>query len=112
LLDSKIADLNNISAGSFAGSITAALFLQRFVEKAKSWVHFDIYAWTPAAKPGRPEGAEIQVARLLFALLEERFGKSTQIDPIEKPRKIVRRAEMHVPGPVEDEGSVFDDLSP
>src|SRR6516165_7500779 len=70
LLDGKIADLNNVSGGSFAGSITAALFLRRFVEKAKAWVHFDIYAWAPAAKSGRPEGAEVQVARLLYDLIE------------------------------------------
>ncbi|ACB96602.1 leucyl aminopeptidase family protein [Beijerinckia indica] len=77
LLDSKVADLNNVSSGSFAGSITAALFLQRFVEKAKAWVHFDLYAWTPSAKPGHPEGAEIQVGRLLFSLIEERFSLSS-----------------------------------
>ena len=47
LLESKIADLNHISGGPFAGSVTAALFLTRFVEKAKAYVHFDIYAWNP-----------------------------------------------------------------
>ncbi len=81
LLDGKIADLCNVSSGSFAGSITAALFLRRFVEKAKAWAHFDIYAWTPTAKPGRPEGGEIQVARLLFDLIESRYGAA------QKPRK-------------------------
>ena len=75
LLDGKITDLSNISSGPFAGSITAALFLRRFVEKAKAWAHFDIYAWTPTAKPARPEGGEIQVARLLFDLIEGRYGK-------------------------------------
>ncbi|SFK38064.1 leucyl aminopeptidase family protein [Methylocapsa palsarum] len=74
LLDSKIAAVNNISGGPFAGSITAALFLRRFVEKAKAWAHFDIYAWAPAARPGRPEGGEVQGARLLYDLLEARFG--------------------------------------
>jgi leucyl aminopeptidase len=74
LLDGKTADLCNISSGSFAGSITAALFLRRFVEKAKAWAHFDIYAWTPTTKPGRPEGGEIQVARLLYDLIENRHG--------------------------------------
>lgn len=74
LLDSKVADVTNNAAGGFAGSITAALFLKRFVEKTKSWVHFDIYAWTPAAKAGRPEGGEIQAARLLLDLLESRYG--------------------------------------
>jgi leucyl aminopeptidase len=75
LLDSKIADVNHISGGPFAGSVTAALFLARFVEKAKSYIHFDIYAWNPTAKPGRPEGGEVQGARLVYALLKERYGQ-------------------------------------
>ena len=74
LLKGKVADLNNISGGSFAGSITAALFLRRFVVKTRSWVHFDVYGWTPSAKPGRPEGGEVQMARGLFDLLTERYG--------------------------------------
>lgn len=74
LLDSKVADLNNVSSGGFAGSITCALFLKRFVAAAKAWLHFDIYAWTPTAKPGRPEGGECQAARALYALLAERYG--------------------------------------
>src|SRR5215472_8997058 len=74
MLDSKIADLNNVSTGGFAGSITAALFLKRFVEAAKSWLHIDVYAWTPAAKPARPEGGECQAARALYALLAMRHA--------------------------------------
>jgi leucyl aminopeptidase len=74
MLDSKVADLNNVTSGSFAGSITCALFLQHFVSAAKAWLHFDIYAWTPSAKPGRPEGGECQAARALYALLKERYG--------------------------------------
>ena len=74
LLDSKVADLNNISSGNFAGSILCALFLKRFVEAATAWLHIDIYAWTPTAKPGRPEGGECQAARALYALLAERYG--------------------------------------
>src|SRR4051812_5856306 len=73
MLDSKIADINNVSSSSFAGSITCALFMQRFVESAKAWLHFDIYAWTPSAKPGRPEGGECQAARAMYALLKERY---------------------------------------
>jgi len=75
LFESKIADLNNAGGSSFAGSITAALFLKRFVERAKSWAHFDIFAWVPAAKPGRPVGGEAQAARALFGLLEERYPR-------------------------------------
>jgi leucyl aminopeptidase len=74
MLDSKVADMNNVSSGAFAGSITAALFLNRFVEKAKAWAHVDVYGWTPAAKPARPEGGECQAARALYALLKERYG--------------------------------------
>jgi leucyl aminopeptidase len=74
MLDSKIADLNNVATGGMAGSIVCALFLKRFVSAAKSWLHFDIYAWTPSAKPGRPEGGECQAARALYALLCARYG--------------------------------------
>ena len=74
MLESKVADLNNIATGNFAGSIICALFLSRFVAVAKSWLHFDVYAWTPSAKSGRPEGGECQAARALYALLAERYG--------------------------------------
>jgi leucyl aminopeptidase len=73
-LDSKVADINNAPSGTFAGSITCALFLQRFVEDAKSWLHVDIFGWTPSAKPARPEGGECQAARAIYKLLGERYG--------------------------------------
>jgi leucyl aminopeptidase len=73
MLDSKVADLNNVATGGQGGAITAALFLRRFVT-TKSWLHFDIFAWTPTAKPGRPEGAECQTARALYALLCARYS--------------------------------------
>jgi len=73
-LESRTATITNAPSGTFAGSITCALFLQRFVEHAKSWLHLDIYAWTPSAKPGRPEGGECQGARALYKLLGERYG--------------------------------------
>lgn len=72
LLESKVADTNNVSTGGQGGAITAALFLRKFV-KAKSWLHFDIFAWTASAKPGRPEGAELQTARALYAMLSARY---------------------------------------
>ena len=74
LLDSKVADVNNVSSSNFGGSITAALFLRRFVSAAKAWLHCDIFAWNQTSKPGRPEGAECQVARALYALLVARYG--------------------------------------
>jgi leucyl aminopeptidase len=73
-LDSKVADINNAPSGGFAGSIICALFLQRFVTDAKSWLHVDIYGWTPSAKPARPEGGECQAARAIYKLLSERYG--------------------------------------
>ena len=73
-LDSKVANVNNAPSGTFAGSITCALFLQRFVDEAISWLHVDIYGWTPSAKPARPEGGECQAARAIYKLLGERYG--------------------------------------
>ncbi len=74
MLESKVADINNFGSGGQAGAITAALFMRRFVTVAKSWLHFDVFAWTPTAKPGRPEGGECQAARALYALLAARYG--------------------------------------
>jgi leucyl aminopeptidase len=75
MFESGVADMNNSSEQGFAGSITAALFLKRFVEKTESYVHFDIFGWTPVAKPGFPKGGEAQGIRALFALIEERYAK-------------------------------------
>lgn len=73
-LDSDIADLKNDPDGwAQAGSVTAALFLQRFAP-AGSWVHFDIFAWNPRPKPGFLGGGEAQAIRALFAMLSERYG--------------------------------------
>jgi leucyl aminopeptidase len=74
LLDSKVADMNNVSSGGHAGAITAALFLKRYVEKAKSYAHFDIFAWTPSNRPARPEGGEAHAIRAIYALLKERYA--------------------------------------
>jgi len=73
MLDSKIADTNNVSTGGQGGAITAALFLRKFVA-AQSWLHLDVFAWNTAAKPGRPEGGELQTARALYAMLCKRYG--------------------------------------
>lgn len=72
-LASKIANMNNITSNGFAGSITAALFLSRFVEKAASWVHFDVYGWNPVAKPHSPVGGEAQCIRALDDIIRHRF---------------------------------------
>jgi leucyl aminopeptidase len=75
LIESPVADISNSSESGFAGSITAALFLKRFVDRAKAYVHFDIFAWTPAARPGRPKGGEAQAMRALFAVIRDRYAK-------------------------------------
>jgi leucyl aminopeptidase len=73
MLDSKIADLCNAPDSSFAGCITAALFLKEFVAPVTAWAHFDLYAWNAKARPGRPVGGEAMAMRALFALLAERY---------------------------------------
>ena len=75
LFESDVADINNSGDSGFAGSITAALFLKRFVEKTKAYVHFDIYGWVPSARPGSPKGGEAQGIRALFAVIADRYNK-------------------------------------
>ena len=72
-LSSKIADINNVTTDGLAGSITAALFLQRFVERAKSWAHFDIFAWNPSDRPYGPTGGEAQAIRALERVIAARY---------------------------------------
>ncbi|TIU26437.1 MAG: leucyl aminopeptidase family protein, partial [Mesorhizobium sp.] len=74
-LSSKVADINNVTTDGFAGSITAALFLKRFVEKTPSWAHFDIFAWNPADRPHGLMGGEGQGIRALERIIAKRFGR-------------------------------------
>ena len=74
MLKSDIADLNNSPDGGFAGAITAALFLQKFVPGEIPWLHLDTFAWRPAAKPGRPKGGEALGLRAVWVVLRERFA--------------------------------------
>ena len=74
MIEGSVGDISNSGSGAdMAGSITAALFLRRFVENAKSWAHFDVYAWNPKPRAHGPMGGEIQAARALFELLSERY---------------------------------------
>lgn len=73
-LDSRIADINHISSGPQAGSITAALFLSRFVENCDDWMHCDVYAWNLKPRAGRPVGGEAQALRAVYDYLDGRFG--------------------------------------
>jgi leucyl aminopeptidase len=70
-LASKVADLGNVSATAFAGSIIGALFLKRFVTATPRWIHVDMYAWNTKERPGRPVGAEAQCIRALYRLIRE-----------------------------------------
>ncbi len=74
MLKSDIADLVNAAEGGFAGSITAALFLRRFVPKDIAWAHLDLFAWRPAARPGRPKGGDAMGLRAAWAMLKTRYG--------------------------------------
>ena len=73
-LDSQIGDVSHISASPMGGSITAALFLSRFVENCTDWMHCDVYAWRMKAAPGRPIGGEAQALRAVYHHIEQRFG--------------------------------------
>ncbi len=73
-LDSAVADMNNVAEGGFAGSIVAAVFLKKFVNKARRFAHFDIYGWRPSPRPLGPKGGEPQAARAVFEVLRRRFG--------------------------------------
>lgn len=74
-LNSPIADCVNSAAGSFGGSITAALFLKKFVPEDIAWAHFDTFAWRPTSKPGRPQGGEALGLRASWRYLRDRYGK-------------------------------------
>ena len=72
LLKSEVADLANSADSPFAGAVTAALFLQRFVPKGTPWAHLDTFAWRPTPRPGRPKGGDALGLRAAFALLAKR----------------------------------------
>ncbi|PIB23288.1 leucyl aminopeptidase [Amylibacter kogurei] len=74
MIEPDVADLDNAPAGGFGGAITAALFLRRFVEHADSFVHLDVYGWTPSAKPARSKGGACQSARAMFDVIAKRYG--------------------------------------
>jgi leucyl aminopeptidase len=73
-IESPVADLVNMADGNYAGAITAALFLERFIEYTTDWVHLDIYAWNDRAVPGRRIGGEATGMRALYELVAGRFG--------------------------------------
>ena len=74
LIESPIADLNNSGKSSYGGCITAALFLEHFVEADIPWVHIDTFAWNQASNPGRPQGGEALGLRAVFKYLQSRYA--------------------------------------
>ena len=74
LIDGKVADITNSADTPLGGSITAALFLQEFVEPEIPWLHIDLMAWNTSSRPGRPEGGEAMGMRAVYALIAERFA--------------------------------------
>ncbi|MGN6689861.1 MAG: leucyl aminopeptidase family protein, partial [Sphingopyxis sp.] len=75
LLETDNADLGNAGSSSFAGSITAALFLKRFIPDGTPWAHFDTFAWRPSAKHGRPKGGAALGLRAAWAMLQTRYDR-------------------------------------
>ncbi len=80
LLETDIADIGNAGSSPFAGSITAALFLKRFVPDGTPWAHFDTFAWRPSAKPGRPKGGAALGLRSAWAMLQARYDRRKKGD--------------------------------
>ena len=74
MIEGEVGEISNSGSGPGAGAITAALFLESFVDKDISWAHFDIMGWNNSARPGRPKGGEVMGVRALFSMLEERYG--------------------------------------
>ena len=76
MIDSEVADISNSGETPFAGSITAALFLKRFVRQAGCYAHLDIYGWRPSTRPLGPKGGEPNAARALFEVLKARAERT------------------------------------
>lgn len=77
MLASSVADMMNCTPSSYGGAITAALFLQHYIEKDIPWVHFDIMAWNPTAKAGRPEGGEAMGIRAIAHYLRNKYAEKS-----------------------------------
>jgi leucyl aminopeptidase len=75
MLVSNVADLVNTGPSRYAGAITAALYLERFVPATIPWLHLDLYAWNDSDRPGRPRGGEAQTLRACLAFLRERYAR-------------------------------------
>ncbi len=76
MLKSAFADIGSSANSPYAGAITAALFLQRFIPKNLRWAHLDLMGWNVSSRPGRPEGGEAMALRAVFTMLEKRFPRT------------------------------------
>ncbi|WP_105201523.1 leucyl aminopeptidase family protein [Pseudoalteromonas sp. T1lg10] len=75
MMKSDVADLTNCAPGPFAGAITAALYLQEFIDAKTPWIHFDVMAWNLRALPGRPVGGEAFGIRAVYTMLADKYGR-------------------------------------
>jgi len=73
-LDSPVADLVNSAPSVYGGAITAALYLNEFVDEDKPWAHFDVMAWNTRERPGRPKGGEAMGLLVAFKFLQQRYA--------------------------------------
>jgi leucyl aminopeptidase len=73
-LTSNVADLANSGPSKMAGSISAALYLERFVPPEQKWAHLDVYSWNDSERPGKPVGGEAQGLRAAYEMLKTRFA--------------------------------------
>jgi leucyl aminopeptidase len=73
-IEPAIADISNTGTSKFAGSVTAALFLDHFVDEGIDWYHLDVYAWNLGDRPGRPAGGEAQGIRAIYSWLETLYA--------------------------------------
>ncbi len=73
MLKSDVADTANSSEGGFAGAITAALFLKKFLPEGTKWAHFDTFSWRPGGRPGRPKGGDALGMRAVYEMLKRRY---------------------------------------
>ncbi len=76
MIEGKVADITNSPEGGYAGAITAALFLERFVAADIKWAHIDVMAWNVSTKPGRPEGGEAMGMRAFTKMLSHKYGRA------------------------------------
>ena len=75
MLKAQVADITNSPSGAFAGAVTAALFLQHFVEEGVAWAHVDTFAWNPNDRPGRPKGGAALGLRAAWGMLSARYPR-------------------------------------